>query len=36
VRTADLMRGLGALIEGEGYWGWLGLAALLGWLVWNL
>jgi len=36
VRAADMLRGLGGVIEGEGYWGWLGLAALLGWLVWNL
>jgi len=35
-RTADLLRGLGAVVEGEGYLGWLGLAALLGWLLWNL
>ena len=35
-RTADLLRGLGAVLEGEGYLGWLGLAALLGWLLWNL
>jgi hypothetical protein len=35
-RTAEALRGLGAVVEGEGYLGWLGLAALLGWLLWNL
>lgn len=35
-RVADVLRGIGAVVEGEGYLGWLGLAALLGWLLWNL
>ncbi|MBC8448942.1 MAG: hypothetical protein H8D78_14445 [Chloroflexi bacterium] len=35
-RIADVLRGLGTVVEGEGYLGWLGLAALLGWLLWNL
>jgi formate hydrogenlyase subunit 3/multisubunit Na+/H+ antiporter MnhD subunit len=35
-RAADALRGLGTVLEGEGYLGWLGLAALLGWLLWNL
>ena len=35
-QTAAVLRGLAAVLEGEGYLGWLGLTALLGWLVWNL
>ena len=35
-RTAEAVRGVGAVVEGEGYLGWLGLAVLLGWLLWNL
>ena len=30
-----LVRGLGTLVEGEGYFGWLALAAILGWMLWN-
>jgi hypothetical protein len=35
-RAADVVRGTGRVVEGEGYVGWLGLALLLGWLLWNL
>ena len=34
--TAAVLRGVAGVLEGEGYLGWLGLAVLLAWLLWNL